>query len=375
MKKITILALHLGYGGIEKAIASLSNMLCDTYELNIISTYKLYSTPVFFIDPRVKIKYLLEDKPNKSEIVASIKKLNLIKLLKEGFKSLKILFYRRKKMIDALKKNDSDIIISTRPFHNNLLGKFGNKKSKKIAWEHSHHDGNKRYVKSLLKSCKNIDYLITVSKELNNYYSEKINKNTKCLYISLSLDEMPSKVSSLLGKEITAIGRLSKEKGFLDLIDVYKLVHHKHPDWILNIVGDGSEKETIKLKIERYNLNKNVILHGYKNKKEINHILNKTSIYAMTSYKESFGLVIIEAMSHGIPCVAYDTAKGVLEIIENGQDGVIIEGRNIVKMADAINDLIDNSIKRKLMGNEARAKAANYLPSKIKEAWIEIIEK
>ena len=59
MKKITILALHLGYGGVEKSIASVSNILVEKYDVEIISVYKLYDEPVFEIDKRVKITYLL----------------------------------------------------------------------------------------------------------------------------------------------------------------------------------------------------------------------------------------------------------------------------------------------------------------------------
>jgi N-acetylglucosaminyldiphosphoundecaprenol N-acetyl-beta-D-mannosaminyltransferase len=95
MKKITIVALHLGYGGIEKAIASLSNMLCDKYVVEIISTYKLFDKPAFSIDDRVKIKYLMDDKPNREEIKKAIKKINIISTVKEFFKAFRILYLKR----------------------------------------------------------------------------------------------------------------------------------------------------------------------------------------------------------------------------------------------------------------------------------------
>ena len=57
MKKITILSLHLNYGGVEKAVATLANMLCDDYKVEIICTYKIGNKPVYKIDDKVKIKY------------------------------------------------------------------------------------------------------------------------------------------------------------------------------------------------------------------------------------------------------------------------------------------------------------------------------
>ena len=68
MKKVSILALHLGYGGIEKSVAALANMLCKKYEVEIACTYKLFEKPVFPIDDSVKIVYLTDVKPNKVEL-------------------------------------------------------------------------------------------------------------------------------------------------------------------------------------------------------------------------------------------------------------------------------------------------------------------
>ena len=102
MKKVTILALHLGYGGIEKCISTLANTLIDDYKVEIISTYKLYEEPIFEIDKRVDIKYLIENlKPNKHEIKNFLKEFKIISLSKEITKSIKILKLKRKKMIST----------------------------------------------------------------------------------------------------------------------------------------------------------------------------------------------------------------------------------------------------------------------------------
>ena len=95
MKKISILSLHLGYGGIEKSITALANLLCEDYEVEIACVYKLYDKPVFELDPRVKIKYLTKVKPNKKELKEALKQKNPLKILKEGLKSVK----KKKKML------------------------------------------------------------------------------------------------------------------------------------------------------------------------------------------------------------------------------------------------------------------------------------
>ncbi len=88
--EITILALHLGYGGVEKYLSSLCKMLEDNYEIEIISTYKVLDKPAFPFSNKIKITYLINDKPNKEELKKAIKEKKIINIFKEGFKSLKL---------------------------------------------------------------------------------------------------------------------------------------------------------------------------------------------------------------------------------------------------------------------------------------------
>lgn len=377
MDKITILALHLGVGGVENSIISLSNMLCDKYLVEIISTYELDNSPAFEVDERVKIRYLLPNRliPNRLEFKAALKKKNLISLLKEGVKAIKVLFYKKTKMIHAIKNLDSDIVISTRIYHNKLLGKYGKNIKIKIAQEHNHHNNNQKYIKQVINSVKNIDYLMPVSKELTAFYAEKLKgKNTKCLYIPHCIDMFPEKVSSLTSKNIVAIGRLAKEKGYLDLIRIFQSFHKQQPDWKLNICGAGQEYENIKQKILEYHLEDDVKLLGNKNKAELNEILLDSSIYIMTSYTESFGLVLIDAESYGIPLLAFDSAKGATEIIEDGKNGFLITDRNQEKMVECLEKLATDENLRKVMGDAGREKSVLYRKDHISQIWFDFLD-
>lgn len=373
MKKITILALHLGYGGIEKCISSLANTLCKNYQVNVISTYKLYEKPSFPIDDRVKITYLIPDlSPSKNEFIDSVKHLKFIKGFQLGITNLKVLYLKKKKMIEAIKNCDSDVIISTRDIHNDWLGKYGNPNILKIGWEHNHHNNDKKYINKIIKSVSKLDYFVLVSKELEEFYRQKV--KCKTVYIPNTLDYYPKKVSDLEEKRIISVGRLSEEKGYLDLIDVFSLVHQVYPDWKLDIIGDGNQKENIQKKIEEYGLNDFIILHGFQNKEYINQLLQKSSIYVMCSYTESFGIVLLEAFSFGIPCVAFDSARGATEIISNNWDGYLIKDRNKEIMAKKVCELISNPNRRIIMGANGIKKANEYSMDEIRKYWIQIIE-
>jgi len=373
MKKITILALHLGYGGIEKCISTLANSLKDEYDINIISTYKLYDEPVFKLDKKIKINYLMEYGPNKKEIKECIKKHKYIKLINEIFKAIKILNNKKKLMIETIKKCDSDIIISTRDIHNLWLGKYGKSNQIKIGWEHNYHNNDEKYINKILTSIENLDYFVLVTKTQQKFYQERT--KTKCICIPNSLDSYPTKYSSLENKNIISVGRLSYEKGYDELIDVFKLVNTKYPDWKLNIIGDGTEYEKINKKIKQYNLEDSIKLHGYQKKEYIDEYLFNSSIYVLPSRSESFGIVLLEAFSYGLPCIAFDRADGAKELISDNWDGYLIKDSSKEQMAKRICELIGNINRRVIMGANALKKAEQYNTNKIKEEWIKIIEK
>nr|WP_284693956.1 glycosyltransferase [Paeniclostridium ghonii] len=215
-----------------------------------------------------------------------------------------------------------------------------------------------------------------VSNELTNFYSPKLkNTKTKCIYIPHSLDYIPKETSNLESKNIISIGRLSKEKGYEDLIEAFRLVMIKKPDWTLNIIGDGEERAVLQKQIEKENMLTNVILHGYKDKNYIGDMLLKSSIYAMASHEESFGIVLIEAQSYGVPCIAFDSAQGALEIIENNKNGYLIKNRDKQKMGKKIIQLIDDKELRDNMGKKSRENISKYSKENISKQWFELLER
>lgn len=121
-------------------------------------------------------------------------------------------------------------------------------------------------------------------------------------------------------------------------------------------------------------LENNIILHGYQNKEYINLMLEQSSIYLMCSYEESFGLVLLEAMSFGIPCIAFDSAKGATEII-NSNNGYLIKNRNIEEMAKRTIRLYNDKELIKEKSINARKTSEKYSYYEVKKQWLDIVEK
>ena len=374
MKKLSILSLHLNYGGAEKSICALANLLCDKYDVEIACTYKIIDKPAFYLNPKIKIKYLTDVKPNKDKIKKYIKEKKMFKLIKEAFYSIKVLYLRKKTMKEYIKKTNSEIIISSRYLFNNILSKYGKKNILKIGWEHNHPHGNMKFANKVANSVKNLDYLVLVSRNLQLFYQERLKKSEcKCVYIPNVVDKSNG-VSDLSSNNMVSVGRLSKEKGFMDLLIIFNKILKKYPDYILNIIGDGEEKEKLENYIKENNLEKNVIMHGFQSKDYINNILLDSMVYLMTSFTESFGIVLIEAMSYGIPCVAFSSAEGAEELIENGKNGYLIDDRNIDEYVKKVEFLMDNVKERKKMQNNCINKSNEFLGKNVVKKWLEILK-
>ena len=369
--KVSILSLHMGYGGIERSIVNQANMISKYYDVEIVSLYKISNDISYKLNKNVKLIYLSNIKPNKKEFLDVLHSKDIYKIFKEGFKSLKILYLKKKLVKDYILNTNAKVIISTRYEFTKLLNLYGDS-NVKIAEEHVYHNNNKRYINKLYRSLKNIDYLIPASKYLEDDY-KRLFKNVNVFYIPQSINDT-NDFSKSVNNTVIAVGRLEKEKGFSDLIDVFELVINNNKNARLIIAGDGSLKRDISNRIKKKKLDKYIKLVGFLNDKELISCYKKSSILVMTSYYESFGLVLLEAMSYKIPCIAFDSALGALEIIKDNC-GYLIENRDKNKMAYSILNLLNDKNKLKDMGSECYKYSTNYMCSNVEKKWYKFIDK
>ena len=180
------------------------------------------------------------------------------------------------------------------------------------------------------------------------------------------------KISMLDTKKVIAVGRLSTQKNFSSLIHAFRCVTDCHPDWRLEIYGDGSEYVFLQKLIMDLRLENNVYLCG--STPQVQEKMCDSSIFVLSSIFEGFGLVITEAMSCGLPVVSYDCPCGPKDIITDGTDGFLVPTDNEQMLADKISYLIENPDIRTKMGIAALKKSENYHIEKIIPMWMRLFE-
>jgi len=372
--KITFLLLHLGYGGIETATINIANSLCDKYEVELISFYKLNKNQVNKIDKKISVNYLYNSSPNKDEFIDSVRNKKIFKIIKEGIKSVDILLKKKYLVIKSIIQCDSKYVVSTRWDFSILLSRFGNKNAIKIAQEHHYHNNDKKYLNVLKNKYKNINYLFALTKTLESDYKKilKKNKYTKVVLVPNMLYEIPSKTSDLKNKNIITVSRLDYGKKNDDIIRAFSKIKDKSVK--LFIIGDGNEYNNLLKLVDELNLKDRVILTGYKNKQEIEEYMLKSSIFLMASLTEGLPMVLLEAMGYGIPCIAYETSSGVLDIINNNKNGYVVRDRNEKEYIEKIEYLINDINVRKEFGKNARKTIDKFSRKEIVKIWESILK-
>lgn len=369
-KKISILSLHLGFGGVEQVVTNTANMLSNDYDVEIVSLYKSKENIPFKVNEKVKITYLSNLISNRAEFKAAVKNKKIFKIIKEGIKAIYILINKNQLMRSYILKSDAKVIISSRYSFSKILNYCGRDNSYKIHHEHTF-SVNDKYINNLNK-LKKINEVIVVSQTLYDEYKNKLNIKLKYIPNALNYYPKESELSKLNNKNLIAVGRMSPEKGFTDLIDVIKKIDDK--EVILNLFGDGQELEFLKNKVKELNLEKQIYFYEFKTQDFIKKYMQKSSLYVMTSFEESFGLVLIEAMSYGVPCIAFDSAQGAKYII-NHKNGYFIKNRNIEEMANTIKKYLKLNCKDKLMyGTNARNTSNEYVFNNIQSKWLKHIK-
>ncbi len=183
----------------------------------------------------------------------------------------------------------------------------------------------------------------------------------------------PKEGAALVNKQVIMVGRYNDAKGYDYLIPAWEIVHLRHPDWILNVYGSGELRGQVTNWIREKHLECSIMMND-----PVDNILEKymnSSICVLSSRYEGFSLVILEAMACGVPVVSYDCPYGPRNIIQNGEDGLLVDYLNYHALADGICKLIENEGFRKQLGAKARKNVLRFSQDSIMEQWENLFHK
>ena len=376
------------FGGAERVVVNLANALSEQgHEVEVLSFYQGNKNLPYATNPSVKLHFWYDYEQTLVQVEA--KKHFFKRFYDKNFHKL-VLSYK-------LKKRTYELVIASCwvffPYFKNPKTRYT-----KLIHRNFHRYNSRNAL---------FDTLVILSHaELSIW--QRYHHNVRV--IPNFLPQIPSLSTTYSQKAVLSVGRLSKEKGFFRLLDIWKIVQdiinnpslHKsaphchsersakheaknlkeiHKDnknsldssatlspqndksldsrndenltqWQLIIVGDGVLKKELESKIKALNLQESVILKPFT--KQIEKEYLNASIYAMTSHFEGFGMVLAEASSYALPCIAFDVKTGPSDIIENEKSGFLVEDNDLQGYADKLMLLMRDENLRSKFGTKAK---------------------
>lgn len=363
MYKILYIQNRFGLGGINRITSVKENYLVSHgYDVHHLNTFdEECISPNGMYDDRIVMHAISLKKLNQLLSVPILGR--ILRFVYYRWQMLRIIYNVRPNMIVANMPRLEPISVILLSFWKKRIleihGWFNNPEITKLSW------GERVYF-----FFSSLFYQIVA---LTRKEAEKIKKLTGCSvrYIPNPLYIIPKQASLCNGKRVIALGRFSSEKNFSVIIPYWKVVEEKHPDWELHFYGDGYEGQRMLYSINENGL-KSVYIHPYT--KDVTDIFLKSSIYILPSKNEGFSLALLESMSMGVPCVAYDCPFGPSEIINDGEDGFLTEYDKPKALIDMVLFLIEHDDVRKEMGRKARKNIQRFNLDEIMEKWMKLFD-
>jgi len=350
-------------GGLERVLAVKASYLADklNYEVHILTlndsnneSFYEFSAKIIFHDIKVgnnPLKYFLSYRDGIKNIIKAIKP-NVISVCDDGLKGMLFpLIFGRK--IPVIYERHASV---------NLNFLSINKKS---------------FFKSLMIRIEH-KLMIFGAKQFNSFVILTNGNKNDWPKVNCTVIPNPSPFSTNSdttnnpGNIVLAVGSQSYNKGFDRLIDIWSIVHEHHPNWRLEIFGKRNNALKLQYSINQLGLEENIFLNDAV--ENIEEQYKKASILVMPSRSEGFGMVLIEAMSFGVPCISFDCPHGPADIIKDSEGGFLIKNGDLNTFADAIMKLIENEELRNKMGAKAKVNVMCYAPEKIVPIWDELFK-
>lgn len=161
-------------------------------------------------------------------------------------------------------------------------------------------------------------------------------------------------------------------KNYDSLIYIWAKVVQRHPDWVLQIWGEGPEENHLRELVDKMGLMNHVFLMGSTH--NVQEQMAKASLFVLTSRTEGFSLVAIEAMSVGIPAVVYNCPGGIRYVVKDGETGFLVPMDDEDAFVEKVCTLIENENLRRTMGQAALKEVEQYRIEKITQRWMDLFQ-
>jgi glycosyltransferase involved in cell wall biosynthesis len=373
--KVYFLLMHAwGMGGTIRTVLNTAEHLAQRHDVEVLGMIRTRDEPFFDFPEAVPLIPIVDDraKARRSWLRRRLERWPTL-LFPHTDPSVRVInFWTDVQLVRVLRSRRAGVLIGTRPGLNLLAALVAGPGMAKVGQEHMHLSNHPRKLQRAMgRGYKRLDALAVLTESDLREYGELLGDSARVEQIPNAVTKLGGGVSDLTGKTIIAAGRLKRQKDFFRLVRAFAQVAEKHPDWKLKICGDGPHRERLEELIAELGLEGNVELPGPV--KNLGPELAAASMYALSSRREGFPMVLLEAMSKGLPVVSFDCPTGPREIVRSGENGMLVPHQDVDALAAAMIRMIEDEDLRRRCGAGALKTAERYSIDVIGERWEELL--
>lgn len=242
-----------------------------------------------------------------------------------------------------------------------------------FSWEHHHFRAqhlNKFWQYLFSKTYPKLDTVVCLNNDERDYY---LPYNSKAVVIPNFISPPADVTGTKKEFELLSVTRFNHIKGIDLLMRTAELVLPENPEWKWKVIGYGEQQDEFLSFIQKKGLSGQLIYQPA-DKSDITREYQSAAIHVMTSRNECFPLVLLEAMSNGLPCIAFDCDTGPRHIIQHEKTGILVPAGNVEMMAAAITNLVKDESRQKKMAAESSEAVKVFYPEKVYELWKSVFD-
>ncbi|WP_336207406.1 glycosyltransferase family 4 protein [Nonomuraea sp. LPB2021202275-12-8] len=370
--KIRYLMLHAyGMGGTIRTVVNQANaMAIAGHDVEIVSVVRRRTKPQFAIHRGVRLSTLVDQREGRLPDSLPRKAWRRVrgKMVPRGEFAADYFTERvEKAVMDYVAGLDDGILVTTRPALNLIAARRAAKGVIRVAQEHMNLDAYPDTIRREIARYYGRFDAVTVLTGTNRLQYQELLPKSRIVQIPNAVHKVDQERSKQDNPVVIAAGRLVPQKGFDLLIPAFAQVVAEHPEWRLRIFGTGPRQAQLIAKIDELGMQDHIALLG--RTERLDEELTAASVYVLSSRFEGLPMVMIEAMTHALPIVAFDCPTGPRDVLTDGVDGILVPPRDVDALAAGLKEVVSDQARRLEMGAAAAEAARAYAPDVVMPMW------